>query len=59
MPQGSPIPLLLFLLYMAEPMCSRIPGIRSSFADDVKVLGIGESVAESTAVAQREVDDIL
>ncbi|KAI1006683.1 hypothetical protein K3495_g1541 [Podosphaera aphanis] len=58
-PQGSPISPLLFLLYMAEPMRSGHVELRFSYADDVGILGIGPTVAESAAAAQREVDLLL
>lgn len=44
---------------MAEPLYSGNSGMRFSYASDVGVLGIGKNVAESAAVARREVEDIL
>ncbi|KAI1005855.1 hypothetical protein K3495_g2360 [Podosphaera aphanis] len=58
-PQGSPISPLLFLLYMAEPMRSGNPSLRFSYADNVGILGVGPSIAESAAAAQCEVDHLL
>ncbi|KAI1006649.1 hypothetical protein K3495_g1566 [Podosphaera aphanis] len=58
-PQGSSISPLLFLLYMAESMRSGHAELRSSYADDVGILGFDPKVAESAAVAQREVDLLL
>ncbi|KAI1002900.1 hypothetical protein K3495_g5303 [Podosphaera aphanis] len=58
-PQGSPISSLLFLLYIAEPMRSGNSSARFSYADDIGILGIGLTAAESAAVAQREIDNLL
>ncbi|KAI0992044.1 hypothetical protein K3495_g16142, partial [Podosphaera aphanis] len=58
-PQGSPISPLLFLLYIAEPMRSGNSSARFSYADDIGILGIGRTAAESAAVAQREIDNLL
>lgn len=58
-PQGSPISPLLFLLYMAEPMCSGNSRARFSYADDLGILGIGRTIAESAIAAQQEVDSLL
>ena len=58
-PQGSPISPLLFLLYLAEPMCSGVERARFSYADDIGILGIGPTVAESASSAQREVDSLM
>lgn len=59
MPQGSPISPLLLLLYMAEPMRNGNCRALSSYTDDIGILGIGRSLAESAMAAQGEVDDLL
>ena len=58
-PQGSPVSPLLFLLYLAEPMRMGKIKSRFSYADDIGILGIGPTVAESAAAAQSEVDDLM
>ncbi|KAI1007858.1 hypothetical protein K3495_g372 [Podosphaera aphanis] len=58
-PQGSPISPLLFLLCIAELMRSGNSSTRFSYADDIGILGIGRTAAESAAVAQREIDNLL
>ncbi|KAI1008087.1 hypothetical protein K3495_g139 [Podosphaera aphanis] len=40
-------------------MCSGNFSARFSYADDIGILGIGRAAAESAAVAQREVDELL
>lgn len=34
-------------------------GIRLSYENDIEILGIGKTVADSVEVAQRETDDVL
>ena len=58
-PQGSSVSPILFLLYLAEPMRSGVESARFSYADDIGILGIGPTVAESAASAQREVNHLL
>ncbi|KAI1007792.1 hypothetical protein K3495_g447 [Podosphaera aphanis] len=57
-PQGSPISPLLFLC-MAELMRSGNAELRLCYADDVEILGVGATVVEPAAAAQREVDLLL
>lgn len=57
-PQGSPISPLLFLLYMAEPIRSGNVITRFSYADNIGILGLGRTVIDSAAAAQREVDNL-
>ena len=49
-PQGSKILPILFLLYMVEPMHGGNSRARFSYADDIGILGIGHTVAESAAL---------
>ncbi|KAI0995754.1 hypothetical protein K3495_g12426 [Podosphaera aphanis] len=58
-PQGSPISPLLFLLYNAEPLRSGNSSAGFCYADDIGILGFGRTAAESAAVAQREIDNLL
>ena len=44
---------------MAEPMRGGNPGQRFSYADDVGILGVGKSIADSAEAAQREVNNLL
>lgn len=57
--QGSPILPVLFLLHMAEPMDSGKDNLRSSYADDVGILGFYPTTAESAAAAKIEVNHLL
>ena len=52
-PQGPPISLLLFLLFMAEPMRGGNSKARFSYADDLGILGIGRTMSEATTAAQK------
>ena len=44
---------------MAEPMRSGNARARLSYAGDIRILGIGQTVLESAAAAQKEVDNLL
>ena len=58
-PQGSTISPFLFLLYMAEPMRIGTPGLTFSYADDIGILGLARTIAESTAAVQEGVNYLL
>ena len=59
LPQGSPISLILFLLYMAEALKGGTPGMKFSYADDIGILATGTTAAASLASAQAQVDWLL
>ena len=44
---------------MAEAMRSGNSRARFSYADDIGILGIGRTIAETTTAVQREVDNLL
>lgn len=57
--QGSLVSPLLFLLYLAEPMSGTNSRTRFSYANDMKILGIGRALTDSAAAVQREVNILL
>lgn len=58
-PQGSPISPLLFLLCLVEPICDYNKSVRFSYADDIGIPGIGQTIADYAARVKREVNIIL
>lgn len=44
---------------MVEPMRSENPGTQFSYADDIGILGIGRTIAESVTVIRRKIDNLM
>ena len=58
-PQGSPASPALFMLYLAEGLQKGSRKCRFGYADDIGLLGVGASKAESAAAAQAEALELV
>lgn len=57
--QGSPVSLILFLLYLSEPIKFGSFRARFGYADEIRILEIGRTVMKSSTRVQKEIDSLL